>query len=92
MIRGFRHKGLERFFRVGSKAGILPPHAGRLRILLTALENARQPLDMDAPGFRLHRLSGRLEGFYAVSVSGNWRLIFQFDGQDAVMVDYLDYH
>ena len=58
MIRDFRHKGLERFFGAGSKAGILPPHAGRLRILLTALENARQPQDMDAPGFRLHRLSG----------------------------------
>ncbi len=92
MIRDFRHKGLERFFSLGSKAGILPQHAGRLRILLTALEKARQPQDMDAPGFRLHRLSGRFEGFYAVSICGNWRLIFQFDGQDVVKVDYLDYH
>lgn len=92
MVKDFRHKGLERFFRVGSKAGILPQHAGRLRILLTALVHARQPQDMDAPGFGLHRLSGRFANFYAVSVSGNWRLIFQFDGQDVVKVDYLDYH
>lgn len=92
MIKNFRHKGLERFFRVGSKAGILPQHAGRLRILLTALEHARQPQDMAAAGFGLHRLSGSFAGFYAVSVSGNWRLIFQFEGQDAVKVDYLDYH
>ncbi len=92
MVRDFRHKGLERFFRVGSKAGILPQHAGRLRILLTALEYAQQPQDMDAPGFRLHRLSGKYASYYAVSISGNWRLIFQFDGQDAVKVDYLDYH
>ncbi|MFQ6023115.1 MAG: type II toxin-antitoxin system RelE/ParE family toxin [Acidiferrobacterales bacterium] len=92
MIRGFRHKGLERFFHTGSKSGIQPQHAGKLRILLTALEHAMSPKDMNAPGWRLHRLSGNLAGLYAVSVSGNWRLIFRFEGTDALDVDYVDYH
>ena len=92
MIRGFRHKGLERFFLTGSKSGIQPRHAGKLRLQLTALEHATSPKDMNAPGWRLHRLSGEFAGFYAVSVSGNWRLIFRFEGPDAMDVDYVDYH
>ncbi len=92
MIKSFRHKGLERFFLRGSKSGIQPQHAGKLRIQLTALEHATSPEDMNAPGWRLHRLSGQRAGFYSVSVSGNWRLIFQFEGTDAVDVDYVDYH
>ena len=92
MIKSFRHKGLERFFLKGSKSGIQPKHADRLRIQLTALEHATSPRDMDAPGWGLHRLSGELAGFYAVSVSGNWRLVFRFKGTDAMDLDYLDYH
>lgn len=92
MIKSFRHKGLEKFFRTGSKAGIQASHAGRLRIQLTALAHAAGPGDMNAPGWHLHRLSGDRAGFYAVSVSGNWRLMFRFDGPDAVDVEYLDYH
>jgi len=91
MLKSFRHKGLEKFFKAGSKAGILPDHAGKLRIQLTALAHATSPADMNAPGWRLHRLSGDWAGFYAVSVSGNWRLVFRFDGQDAVDLGYLDY-
>jgi proteic killer suppression protein len=93
VIRTFRHKGLNRFFRTGSQAGIRPEHAARLRVLLTALEAAAHPGDMNASGWRLHRLrGGELAGFYSVTVSGNWRLVFRFDGTDAVDVDYLDYH
>lgn len=92
MIRAFRHKGLERFFLTGSKSGIQPQHAGKLRLQLTALEHATGPGDMNAPGWKLHRLSGDLAGFFAVSVSGNWRLIFRFEEADAVDVDYVDYH
>lgn len=92
MIKSFRHRGLERFFLTGSKSGIRPQHAGRLRLQLTALENATSPKDMNAPGWRLHRLRGDLVGFYSVSVSGNRRLIFRFEGADAVDVDYVDYH
>lgn len=92
MIKGFRHKGLEQFFRTGSKAGIRPEHAARLRILLTALEHATGPQDMSAPGWRLHRLSGNMAGLYSVTVSGNWRIVFRFEDKDAVALDYLDYH
>ncbi len=92
MIRSFKHKGLKRFFRTGSKSGIQPQHSEKLRIQLTALDHATGPNDMNAPGWQLHRLSGDLAGFYSITVSGNWRLIFQFDGTDATEVDYVDYH
>ena len=92
MIRNFRHKGLERFFSNGSKSGIQPGQASRLRVQLTALEHAISAKDMNAPGWRLHRLRGELDGFYSISVSGNWRIIFRFEGNDAVDVKYLDYH
>lgn len=92
MIQRFRHKGLERFFRSGSKSKIQPQHAEKLRLMLTALEHAVAPKDMNAPGWRLHRLGGDLAGFWSVSVSGNWRLIFRFKGVDAVDVNYVDYH
>ncbi|HLD13653.1 MAG TPA: type II toxin-antitoxin system RelE/ParE family toxin [Burkholderiales bacterium] len=92
MIRNFRHKGLERFFRTGSKSGIQPHHAERLRLQLTTLEHAVRPEDMKAPGWQLHQLTKNLAGFYAISVSGNWRLIFRFEKTDAVDVNYVDYH
>jgi proteic killer suppression protein len=92
MIRGYRHKGLRLFAETGSKAGIQPAHARKLRILLTALDVASKPADMNAPGYGLHPLHGDLEGHWAVSVSGNWRLIFAFEGEDAILVDYHDYH
>lgn len=92
MIRSYQHKGLRRFSETGSKAGIQPAHEKKLRILLTALDAASGPGDMNAPGFGLHPLHGDLEGHWAVSVSGNWRLTFVFEGEDAILVDYRDYH
>ncbi len=92
MIRSFRHPGLEAFFRTGSKAGIVLHHAGRLRVLLAALDNATSPADMSAPGWRLHLLTGDLAGHWAISVNANWRLTFRFVGRDAEVVDYQDYH
>lgn len=92
MIKTFRHKGLEAFFRTGSKKGIQPSHAARLRLQLAALDNAKGPDDLNSPGWRLHGLSGSLAGHWSVTVSGNWRLTFRFDGEDAELVDYQDYH
>jgi proteic killer suppression protein len=92
MIRSFRHKGLQRFFINGDKRGIRPEHAARLARILDRLDASLGPHDMALPGYKLHRLSGSLEGNWAVSVSGNWRVIFHFEEQDAVEVDYLDYH
>ena len=92
MIKTFRHKGVDQFFKTGSKAGIQPRHAERLRKQLFALDNALQPTDMNAPGWRLHRLKGELANHWSVDVSGNWRLTFAFEGEDAILVDYQDYH
>jgi proteic killer suppression protein len=60
--------------------------------MLTALDHAKKPGDMSAPGWRLHALSGDRKGFFSVTVNGNWRLIFRFEAKDAELVDYLDYH
>jgi len=92
MIRSFRHKGIEKFFSSGSKAGIQPKHAGKLSEQLAALNVATRPEQMNIPGWQWHPLSGSLAGHWAISVSGNWRLTFAFDGEDAILVDYLDYH
>src|SRR5690606_31465887 len=98
MIKSFRHKGLQVFFETGSKVSIQAKHADRLQILLTALNVALAPEDMSAPAWRLHKLSGKnpkgqsIQDHWAVSVSGNWRLTFYFEGQDAILVDYQDYH
>ncbi|NOT47296.1 MAG: hypothetical protein HOP17_06045 [Acidobacteria bacterium] len=92
MIKSFRHSGIEQFFRKGSKAGIQAKHAEKLRRQLFALDNARRPQDLVAPGWRLHQLRGELAGHWSIDVSGNWRLTFAFDGDDAILVDYQDYH
>jgi len=92
MIRSFRHAGIEKFFSTGSKAGIRPSHAGRLNLQLTLLNGAKKPGDMAASGWDLHPLQGELKGHWSIKVSGNWRLTFCFEGEDAILVDYQDYH
>jgi len=92
VVKSFRHAGIEKFFTTGSKAGIQPAHAKRLRLQLTLFNIASAPGDMDVPGWRLHPLSADLRGHWAVTVNGNWRLTFAFEGEDAILVDYWDYH
>lgn len=92
MIRSFRHRGLQHFFETGSKAGIQPRHANRLRLQLSRLDAARGPEDMDIGGWRLHGLKGDLVSHWSVRVDANWRLTFRFSGTDVEVVDYLDYH
>lgn len=92
MIIAFKHKGLKKLYETGSPAGIDPKHKKRLRVILARLDASRTPQDMDLPGLRLHTLKGEFEDFWAVTVSGNWRLIFRFEGNDAVDINYLDYH
>lgn len=92
MIRDFRHKGLEKFFLTGSKAGIQPKHASRLGDQLTALNVATKPEQLSVPGWGLHPLQGKLAGHWSLTVNGNWRLTFRFDGDDVILVDYQDYH
>lgn len=92
MIKKFEHKGLADFFYDGSIAGIQAHHAARLRLLLTKLHAAKEPADMDLPGWKLHPLKEKLKGHWAVKVSGGWRMTFTFKGEDAVLVDYMNYH
>jgi proteic killer suppression protein len=92
MIRSFRHKGLERFFLRGSKAGITAAHSKRLRLILGRLHASTTPQDMELPGLFLHPLRGKDKGRWSVRVTGNWRVTFGFSGPDADEVDYEDYH
>jgi len=92
MIKNFSHKGLKAFYLTGNKVGIPAKYADRLRLILARLDAAHEPRDMNLPGLRLHKLSGQLKNFWAVDVSGNWRVIFRFEKQDAADVNYLDYH
>lgn len=92
MIKSFRHAGLEKFYKTGSKAGIQPHHATKLEEQLTALNRAKSADDMARPAsWRLHGLQGK-EKHWSIWVNGNWRLTFTFDGEDVILVDYLDYH
>ena len=92
VIQTFTHKGLETFFRSGSKAGIQPAHAPRLQRQLAQLNQAATPQDMNIPGWQLHPLKGGMAGHWSVWVNGNWRLTFRFRLGDAELVNYQDYH
>lgn len=92
MIKSFRHRGIQSFFQTGSKGGIQPHHAPRLARQLKHLDRAKSPDDMNVPGWKLHPLTHGLTGHWSVWVNENWRLTFAFEGGDAILVDYQDYH
>jgi proteic killer suppression protein len=92
MIQSFSHKGLKALYISGGSKGVLQKHVTRLRIILARLEVSEGPADMNLPGLDLHKLSGNYKEYYSVSVSGNWRVIFKFEGKHVIDVNYLDYH
>jgi proteic killer suppression protein len=92
MIKSWKHKGIRQFYTVGSTAGVQSNHSRRLKILLQLLNAATCPEDMNLPGFSFHPLKGNKKEYFAVTVNKNWRIIFKFEGEDAILVDYLDYH
>jgi proteic killer suppression protein len=92
MIRSFRHAGLERFFLTGSKADIQPAHAKKLQLQLTSLDGSTEPRDMGIAGWQLHPLEDNLKDHWSIKVNGNWRKPVRFEGGDAILVDYRDYH
>jgi len=92
MLLSFRHKGLRLFHETGATRGIRLEHARRLSRVLSFLDRATAPVDVDLPGWRLHPLKGELAGFWSITVSGNWRVVFRFASNDIELVDYLDYH
>jgi toxin HigB-1 len=92
MILNFRHKGLKLLFEEGNRRKVEAAHVDKIERILARLAQASDPGNMDLPGFRLHPLKHDLAGFWAVSVSGNWRVIFRFEGEDVCDVDLIDYH
>ena len=92
MIRSFRSKALKRFAESGDPSKLSARNVDRVSRILRALLEARNPEQLDLPGFKFHRLKGELKGRYSVWVSGNYRMTFRWDGEDAVDVDLEDYH
>lgn len=92
MIRSFKHKDLEKLYLYGDQSKINPAHTARLLRILDRLDASINPKDMNMPCYRLRELKGKEKGTWSVWVSGSWRVTFQFDGNDAVQVDYRDYH
>jgi len=83
---------LERFFVSGSKQGILPEHSQKIARILDRLDASLSPSDMNLPGYRLHQLKGKESGTWSIAIDANWRITFKFEGQNALLVDLLDYH
>lgn len=92
MIKSFRHKGLKRFFRKGDARGIQAQQAARIARILDLLDNATAAEQLNIPGYSLHPLKGDRQSEWAMTVSGNWRITFRFEGEDAVDVNLEDYH
>jgi toxin HigB-1 len=92
MIKSIRHKGLQKYFEEGDPSKIQSDHIKKLRTRLTVLDTANRIEDIDRPGFALHPLKGTMKGRWAISVSGNWRLTFEFKDGDVLVLDYEDYH
>ena len=92
MIRSFRHKGVKRLYEKGDRQRVQADFADKIERILARLDQASEPENMDLPGYRLHSLKGNLAGFWSVMVSGNWRVVFRFEGGHACDVDLIDYH
>jgi proteic killer suppression protein len=92
MIQSFRHKGLRKLFEDDNRSKLSAQDVDKIARILARLSAANVPEDIDAPGFKLHRLKGDLKGFWAVTVRANWRIIFRFKDGDALDVDLVDYH
>lgn len=92
MIRSFRHRGLKRLYEKGDASRLRPDMVPKIRRILERIDVARTVEETDAPGFGLHPLKGALKGLWAISVTGNWRIIFRFEGRDAEDVELIDYH
>ncbi len=92
MIISYRHKGLGLYAEKGDRSKLPQNHLSKIRLILTRLDAAESPDQMDQPGYYFHTLKGNLKGFYSVRVSGNWRIIFRFEKGNAIDVDYVDYY
>jgi len=92
VIKSFRQKALKRLYHQGDARGINPVLVSRIEDILPHLDNATKPADVDLPGYRLHPLKGELKGYWSVTVSGNWRIVFRMIAGDVYDIDLVDYH
>lgn len=92
MIRSFRHRGLKRLYERGDKSSMRPDLLETIEDILARLDASTVPQGLALPGYRLHPLKGARQGYWAVTVRANWRIIFRFEGGDACDVELIDYH
>jgi proteic killer suppression protein len=92
MIRRIRHRGLRRLYEDDARRRLNAHHVGKIRRVLAYLDRASEPRDLDLPGWRLHPLQGEFAGYWSITVTANWRMVFRFEDGDATDVDYVDYH
>ena len=92
MIASFRSRALKRFWERNDARRLPPQDVTRIRRIPWSLDQATEPQDLDIPGYHFHRLTGNLQGRYAVTVRGNWRITFAWDGGNAIEVNFEDYH
>ena len=92
MIESFRHKGLKRLFEEDDRSKLAADMVEKIRLVLSALEEAGSIDDLNQPSFRLHPLKGDLKGHWAIAVRANRRIVFRFEGDKASNVDLVDYH
>ena len=92
MIDSIRHKGLRRFYEENDRRALPPDMVERIRVLLSALDEASVIEDMNHPTLKLHPLKGTQKGFWSITVRANWRIIFRFVDGKAFDIDFVDYH
>lgn len=92
MIRRIRHRGVKRLYEDDDRRGLNAQHVERIRRALAYLDRASEPADLNLPGWRLHPLKGELAGYWSITVTANWRLVFRFEDRNVTDVDYVDYH
>lgn len=92
MIHSFRHRGLKRLYEKGDRSRINPRQVDKIELILADIDAAETVLHLRQPGYRLHKLKGRLADCYSIDVSGNWRIVFRFQAGWAYELDLVDYH
>ena len=92
MIESFKSRPLKLFWQRSDASKINPKWLTRVALILDALDAAERPEALDMPGLAFHRLRGSRKRAYAVTVSGNWRITFEFEGESARNVNLEDYH
>ena len=92
MIVSFRHKGLKLFYEKGDASKLQPQHVSKIRLILTRLDAAGTPEELNVPGYGLHQLKGDPKSFWSIKIDKNYRIIFRVENENTHDIDYIDYH